>query len=560
MSRHDPDPFLVSTSNMIRAASSRWRRASTLSYALGFTICAGVAAQDASIVRGPYLQLCTSESIVIRWRTDVPTDSRVRVGTAVGQLNSVHSSETETTEHEINVDGLTPDTLYYYAIGTATEDLAGDDVEHLFVTAPSRGVAKRTRVWVIGDSGSAERPAELVRDAYLRFSDDRLTDLWIMLGDNAYNSGTDEEYQNAVFDMYPSLLRTSSVWPTLGNHDGITADSATLTGPYYDIFTIPTEAEAGGVASGTEAYYSFDYGNIHFVSLESHETDRSTEGAMMQWLVEDLAANESEWLIAFWHHPPYSKGSHDSDREQQLIEMRRNALPILEAAGVDLVLAGHSHSYERSVLVDQHYGRSHTLSSEMLLDCGDGREEGDGVYRKAPGLTANDGAVYIVAGSSGGRFGFGPLDHPIMFLSTLAHGSVVLDFDGSRLDVRFLTDQGDVADSFTLEKDRVEPREPADCTSPGVAFRRGDANADGNVTLPDAVWILNELFRGGESTRCRRASDVNDDAAIDIADVTFLINHLFQGGEEPNAPFPNCGLDTTFDLLPCSRYPLCDEG
>ena len=68
-------------------------------------------------------------------------------------------------------------------------------------------------------------------------------------------------------------------------------------------------------------------------------------------------------MIAFCHHPPYTKGSHDSDADIELMEMRQNALPILEDAGVDLVLSGHSHSYERSFLIDGHYGTSSTFTS-----------------------------------------------------------------------------------------------------------------------------------------------------------------------------------------------------
>ena len=106
-----------------------------------------------------------------------------------------------------------------------------------------------------------------MRDAYKTFTGTRGTDIWLMLGDNAYPDGTDEQFQDAVFDMYPKLLRRVPLWPTLGNHDGHTADSATQSGPYYDIFTLPADAEAGGLRSGTEAYYSFDYANIHFISL-----------------------------------------------------------------------------------------------------------------------------------------------------------------------------------------------------------------------------------------------------------------------------------------------------
>ena len=61
---------------------------------------------------------------------------------------------------------------------------------------------------------------------------------------------------------------------------------------------------------------------MHFVCLDSQESSRSTTGPMFTWLRQDLAATTAEWVIAFWHHPPYSKGSHDSDTETQLREMR----------------------------------------------------------------------------------------------------------------------------------------------------------------------------------------------------------------------------------------------
>jgi len=126
--------------------------------------------------------------------------------------------------------------------------------------------------------------------------------------------------------MYPDVLRQSVVWPTIGNHDTYT--DFTLTDfPYLHIFSLPTQGEAGGVPSGTKRYYSFNYGNIHFVCLDSMSSVRTTGSPMLQWLAQDLAANTNglAWLIAFWHHPPYSKGTHDSDWEIELIEMRQNA-------------------------------------------------------------------------------------------------------------------------------------------------------------------------------------------------------------------------------------------
>lgn len=404
------------------------------------------------VARGPYLQKGTPSSVVVRWRTNVATDSRVRYGSSPGSLGSTVDDAASVTEHVVALSGLSPDTRYYYSIGSSTETLAGDDADHFFVTSPTTGTAKATRLWVLGDSGTADGNARAVRDAYDSFNGTGATDLWLMLGDNAYYSGTDAEYQAAVFQTYPKWLRTSVLWPTLGNHDGASADSATQTGVYYDIFTLPTAGEAGGQPSGTEAYYSFDYGNIHFICLDSHETDRSPAGAMMQWLEDDLQAATADWVIAFWHHPPYSKGSHDSDSESQLIDMRQNALPLLESYGVDLVLSGHSHAYERSVLLDGHYGDSSTLTGAMKLDAGSGRPDGDGAYHKATtGPAPHEGAVYVVAGSSGMTSG-GTLNHPVMYVSLNVLGSLVLDVSGDTLDAKFLTSTGAVNDYFTIVK------------------------------------------------------------------------------------------------------------
>jgi hypothetical protein len=167
-----------------------------------------------------------------------------------------------TTEHEVQLTGLTPDARYYCSIGSNNATLAGDDAEHFFAAASKPGTEKPVRVWVIGDSGTANKKARAVRDGYLAANGNAYTHVWLMLGDNAYNDGKDREYQEAVFEMYPSLLRQTVLRPTLGNHDGHSADSDTQRGVYYDVFTLPRRGEAGGVASGTEAYYSFDYVNI----------------------------------------------------------------------------------------------------------------------------------------------------------------------------------------------------------------------------------------------------------------------------------------------------------
>jgi hypothetical protein len=445
---------------------------------LSAEVVAAPAALAQTLTRGPYLQNGSTSAVSLRWRTSSNADSVVRFGTSPTSLTQSVSNATLKTQHELRLTGLAADTRYYYSVGTSSTTLASG-ADYFFVTAPNG--EKPTRIWVLGDPGTANSGQSAVRDAYYTFTGTRHTDLWLMLGDNAYADGTDAQYQSAVFNMYAALLRKSVLWPTLGNHDGHTASSASQTGPYYDVFTLPRNAEAGGVASGTEAYYSFNYGNVHFVCLNSYDVDRTASGAMLTWLQSDLAANTKDWLIAFFHHPPYSKGSHNSDTEGQLIDMRQNALPILESHGVDLVLAGHSHAYERSMLLDGHYGSSGTLNAGMILDNGSGREDGTGAYLKsAPGPVPNDGTDYAVAGASGQTSG-GSLNHPAMFVSLNVLGSMVLDIDGDRLDARYLDNTGTRRDYFTILKGgggNVPPSVAISSPANGASF-----SAPASITL-----------------------------------------------------------------------------
>ncbi len=462
----------------------------------------GPAAEAATVTRGPYLQQGTPNSLVIRWRTDSNTDSRVLYGNSPGSLLDSVVVSGSTNKHEVKLTGLAPATTYFYAIGSSSQILAGDDTDHFFVTSPVAGSNGPLRVWVIGDSGSGGSRARSVRDAFLGYHGSSHVDAWLMLGDNAYNDGTDSEYQDAVFDMYPTILRQTMLWPTIGNHDARSANSDQQSGVYYDIFTLPKNAQAGGLASGTEAYYSYDVGNVHFICLDSQETDPSSSGPMMTWLDEDLAATTQQWIIAYWHHPPYSKGSHDSDSESPLRDMRENALPILESHGVDMVLSGHSHSYERSFFIDGHYGNSGSFDqATMMVDRGDGRIDGDGAYQKN-----SRGAVYIVAGSSG-KTGGGSLDHRVMYIGLDQLGSVVLDFTSSQLDSTFIDSAGVIQDYVTITKGPPPNQPPVvdagpdqGIVLPSSASLNGTVTDDGLPDPPNALTFTGSQVSGPGTT------------------------------------------------------------
>ena len=449
-----PVPQLLDSTNLLAVeVHQRLPTSADVSFDLELT---GVNVPVA-VTRGPYLQQGNTTNIVVRWRTNVPVDSRVRLfDPTIGSFIEF-IDDALTTEHELRLTHLVPDRLYFYSIGTTAESLAGEgDASYYFVTAPTR--AKPTRIWVIGDSGTANSNARAVYNGFLPHGSGPsgagagpYADVWLMLGDNAYGIGTDTEYQAAVFDMYPELLRKTVLWPTIGNHETYSGTQSDF--PFLHIFSQPANGECGGVPSGTERYFSFDYGNIHFVCLDAMSDDRSTDGPMCTWLRQDLMANTNDWLIAFWHHPPYTKGSHNSDTEIELIEMRENAVPILESFGVDLVLCGHSHCYERSFLIDGHYGSSGTFTQSMKKNPGGGNDDDvHGFYRKpVVGPDANQGAVYVVAGSSG-QVGGGSLNHPAIFYDALRLGSLMIDIDGPRLDAWFLNTNGFADDYFTILK------------------------------------------------------------------------------------------------------------
>ena len=475
-------------------------------------------ASDNVIVRGPYLQLGTPTSIVVKWRTVDSSASKLCYGETSGEPskcvgatpikveveqllpnphsgNAVDSRMIPMFACEVRLRRLKADTKYYYSVQSAdgtplqvqTNSLrpeppkyeTQDPEEHFFVTAPTG--AKPTRIWVLGDPGT-DWPGkqDAVRDAFYEFNKDNpngkyFADLWLLLGDNAYidyiyngddpdlaryggyvfyNEGSDGAYQTAFHNFYYRTLRQSVVWPTRGNHEP-------FDGAYYDFFRVPENGEAGGVPSATPEWYSFDYGNIHFISLDSSEgphPDVLRVGSpMYNWVKADVAATHKDWVIAFWHHPPYSHGSHNSDDKAHdpiLVKMRENYLPVLEGLGVDLVMSGHSHSLERSYLLDGLYGFSWDLTDANKIDAGMGREDNGGAYVKPVGRVGHKGTVYMVAGSSGDVDdpSDGTYDHPVMASTVVELGSVVIDINGNRLDAKFVNDKGEIRDYFTMLK------------------------------------------------------------------------------------------------------------
>lgn len=407
------------------------------------------ASATTTLLRGPYLPIATSNSITIQWRTNNATNSEVKYGTIQTQLNNTTSDLNVNTEHAITLNNLQPNTKYYYSIGSANLVLQGD-LNNYFYTSAAYGSTQPVKFWVTGDFGIGSSAQASVRNSFTNYTYGQIVNGWLWLGDNAYNSGTDQEYQNNVFDVYKSLFKNIPVFPTPGNHDYAQSGyqspaSLGVNFPYFNIFNLPA-------ASGTEKYYSTNYSNIHFISLDSYGSYNNISSAMYNWLNTDLANNTQLWTIVYFHHPPFSMGSHNSDSEVELINMRNNIIPLLESYGVDLVLSGHSHSYERSYFIKNHTGPEITFNSS-IYPAGNIIQAGDGPYTKT--TRTGNGTVYVVCGVSGQSSSTTAPGYPhnAMFKSIInSYGSLILDVDGGNLTCKFLTSTDSINDQFTILK------------------------------------------------------------------------------------------------------------
>lgn len=452
-----------------------------------------------SITRGPYLQMGGQHSVTLRWRTNIATDTKVAFGTVQNSLTSMASDAGLTKEHEISVTGLTPDTKYFYSVGTNATVLQSGTNNYIR-TAPLSATNRRIRVAAFGDCGNNSTNQRNTKNALLSYLGSNPIDVWLLLGDNAYESGQDAEYQTGFFDIYKDdLLKNVYMYPSPGNHDyansGSRQDDHNI--PYLSNFTMPKNGELGGVASGKKEYYSFDYGDIHFVALDAYGQEDNkrfydTGSVQAAWLSNDLAANQKKWTIAFFHHPPYTKGSHNSDTESDLVAIRQNLIHILENNGVDLVVNGHSHVYERSLLLKNNYGLSNTYSpTEHAVSTSSGRY--DGTANSGPYLTTSTktqhGTVYIVSGSSG-KVGGQANGYPLSFMqysNNTVGGSFEFEVEGNRLDAKFITANGTIADQFTIMKDVNNIT--------NITIEQGQP-----VTL-SASWVGNYRWNNGETTR-----------------------------------------------------------
>ena len=175
---------------------------------------------------------------------------------------------------------------------------------------------------IIGDTGTGSKKQQDLADILLKARASFPFDFVLLLGDNLYGGEDAKDYKNKFEDVYRPLLdQKVKFYATLGNHD----EPAQR---FYQYFNM----------DGKE-YYRFTKGNVAFYSLNSNYMDKK----QIQWMEDEFKKDTSEWKITFHHHPPYSSGGkHGSDDS-----LRKIVEPIFLRHGINVVLAGHDHFYER---------------------------------------------------------------------------------------------------------------------------------------------------------------------------------------------------------------------
>jgi len=284
-----------------------------------------------AFTRVPYLQHVSDGAADLSWVSGAEANLSVAISAADGTTVATPTATRDLTASVASgatqwlapLQPLTPATIYCYDVqgGGAASGRLG------FRTAPAPTTGATVRFLAFGDSGGGGSDQLALRDqmATVPF------DLIIHTGDIAYETGTRAEFQENFFKPYADYLEYFPVFPASGNHEYQTEDAA----PFREAFVLP---ENGG-PDGKERWYSFDWGDVHFVALDTEKT-----GAVQAaWLDADLTANTLPWTIVYGHKPPFSSGEHGSDSAFQTY-----FVPLLEKHQVPLVLNGHDHDYERT--------------------------------------------------------------------------------------------------------------------------------------------------------------------------------------------------------------------
>ncbi|HZN41811.1 MAG TPA: metallophosphoesterase family protein [Planctomycetota bacterium] len=378
-----------------------------------------------TLTRGPSVWETEPTSFRVAFQTSGNVQGRIDWGPteALGNTTSGNS----TTIHAIRITGLQPDHFYWYRVRLQNTPVTPVFRTRTFASATSAAAGSDVSFFVFGDCGSGS--SNQIRVANLVHSWD--WDLGLLAGDIIYPDGQASGLDPYFFTPYGATLRSTPFYPVLGNHDYHTSNGQ----PYLDAFYLPT------ANSGTERWYSFDHGKVHFIGLDSNQVSTTTQTT---WLRNDLIAaraNNVQWIFATLHHPPYSSGTVHG-REQSVYD---NWCPIFEEFEVDAVFTGHDHIYERTTVRRDFYPNKR-------------------------------GVVYYVVGTGGaGLYSISP--EPYSAYATSRFGALKVDVRGNVFRSVFLDGNsstlGQQLDAFSMTRGPVTPalRATSPSPEPGQSFQ-----------------------------------------------------------------------------------------
>ncbi|MBL9087401.1 MAG: metallophosphoesterase [Planctomycetia bacterium] len=359
----------------------------------------------AGVVHGPVVGAPSPGTLVVAWRTAAPSVGAVEFG-PTPSYGAVVAESSPTTDHELALPAAGPRVTRHFRLLADGQPLGGD---HAVRTLP--GATDTARLAVAGDVGTGTASARAVRDVLAATDPDAL----LLLGDLGYDDGTEADQRAGLLVPYAALLARTPTFTVLGNHDVRTAGGAALLGAV----PLPTN-----VRDGSERYYAVDVGPVHLAVLDSN-ADLSASSAQRAWLDGDLAATSRPWRVVAFHHLVYSSGEHGDTPG-----LAASLGPVLDARGVDLVLAGHDHDYERT----------HPVLAGAATDTSGG-----------PAYADPSGPVYVVSGGGGAELT--PVGRRALTATSVMafHGLEVVATPTS-LAVTVRRADGVVIDAFTLTR------------------------------------------------------------------------------------------------------------
>jgi acid phosphatase type 7 len=456
------------------------------------------------IVIGPYLQLPTKDSVLIKWHTEDLSPSIIEYTNDHENFYTYEDSVLK-KKHEILLPNLKPSTEYEYSIFEKDDNefksLENQIDQDGFKFHSFKDNSSELITWILGDPGVSGDPKmgkrihktqTKVKKAFFKYLEKNnipSLDFIIALGDNAYSHGTYKEFKHGFFTPYAEVLSSYPAYSVFGNHDGgIDKEKMTYSarsypkahGIYYDLFSLPHN----------ESYYSFNRGNTHFVFLDSFDsfwenfngenyekvwTENSSErNSMLEWLEKDLKSHSETWTVVAFHHPPFGQTEHKDEKTQDIWKAWTNAYiaPILHKHNVDLVLMGHIHNYQRSYPVHLQREDLDRLSLKPKSKIKKHKEHFVRKYiklldklnlpRYIPIATSNerihyskkDDPIYVIMGSSGAAFRDLPDEvDPSFFVREKKAGSTLLRITKDQINLKFISSHGDILDEFIIRAD-----------------------------------------------------------------------------------------------------------